>query len=146
MSRASNRRCDPALGQAGTASLEFALVALPFMLLMIAGVDLGRYFITQQSLHTLTSEAARLAVVNCFGLDACTYAQAVPTPSTVWAKVPFLDRTQPLASLTVTQSRNVATGVKTITATANYRFTFILPAWTGIANLNPIVETTRLTY
>ena len=45
--------------QAGTVSLEFALVALPFFLLMFACVDLGRYFITRTSLHTLTSEARR---------------------------------------------------------------------------------------
>jgi hypothetical protein len=144
MSPAFSRRPRPALGQAGTASLEFALVAVPFMLVMIAGMDLGRYFITQQSLHTLTSEAARAAVVNCFGLDPCT--NPVPTPSTVWAKVPFLNSAAPLASLTVTQSRNAITGVRTITATAKYRFTFILPAWTGVPNLNPIIETTLFNY
>jgi Flp pilus assembly protein TadG len=39
--------------------LEFALVAVPFLFLLIAAMDLGRYFITQHSLRTLTSEAAR---------------------------------------------------------------------------------------
>ena len=71
--------------------MEFALVAVPFLFLLIAAMDLGRYFITQHSLRTLTSEAARSAVVNCFGLGAWPFATAVPSPQQVWANVPFLN-------------------------------------------------------
>ncbi len=133
------------LGQAGTTSIEFAVLALPLILIMLAGMDLGRYFITQQSLHTLTSEAARAAVVNCFGLNPC--ATPVPTPAILWAKVPSLNSAAPGASLSVTQSRNATTGVRTVTATAHYEFAFVLPAWTGLnATLNPIIDTTELQY
>ena len=42
-------------GQAGTSSLEFALVAAPFVFMMVAGMDLGRYFITRtHCTHWLT--------------------------------------------------------------------------------------------
>jgi Flp pilus assembly protein TadG len=47
MLRGFSRRRRPLLGQAGTATLEFALVAIPFLFLLIAGTDLGRYFITR---------------------------------------------------------------------------------------------------
>ena len=53
MSCASSSLRRPSRGQAGTASLEFALVAVPFFLLIVAVTDLGRYFITRDSLRTL---------------------------------------------------------------------------------------------
>ena len=68
--------------------MKFALVAVPFLFLLIAAMDLGRYFITQHSLRTL---AARSAVVKCFGLGAWPFATAVPSPQQVWANVPFLN-------------------------------------------------------
>jgi hypothetical protein len=141
---AFNRLRRPPLKQAGTASLEFALVAIPFVFMLIAGMDLGRYFITQHSLRTLISEAARSAVINCFGLGACNYQTAVPSPATVWAKVPFLSSAGPSASLTTSQTINNATGIRTITATATYGLTFILPVWTGLNGT--ITETTRRNY
>src|SRR3974390_2994097 len=82
MSCATNRRPLCRLGRWGTVSLEFALVAVPFVLIMIAGMDLGRYFITEHSLRTLAAEAARSAMVNCFGSAggcALTAAQKAAT-------------------------------------------------------------------
>jgi Flp pilus assembly protein TadG len=144
MSHVSNNRRRPQLGQSGTSSLEFALVGIPFLFMLIAGMDLGRYFITQHSLRTLVSEAVRSAVINCFGLTSCNYQTAVPSPSAVWAKVPFLSSTGPNASLTASQSYNGATGIRTITATATYGFTFFLPTWTGLTGT--ITETTKRNY
>lgn len=145
MSRGSSRRRRSTLGQAGASSLEFALVATPLFLMFVAGTDLGRYFITRHSLHTLVSEAARSAIVNCFNTSSCAYQTAVPSPSTLWAKVPFLNSATAGASLTVSASRSTTTGVTTVTATANYPFSFILPAWTGLFK-NGITETTILKY
>jgi uncharacterized membrane protein len=146
MSPVFGRRCRAVLGRSGTASLEFALVAIPFVFLLLAGMDLGRYFITQHSLRTLISEAARSALVNCSSLGNCSYAQAVPSPSIVWAKVPFLSSALPLASLTASQTIDISSGIRTISVTGKYPFSFILPLWTGIANLNPIIESTTLQY
>ena len=131
MSCASSSLRRPSRGQAGTASLEFALVAVPFFLLIVAVTDLGRYFITRDSLRTLTSDAARSAVVNCDGLGACSFTTAVPSPQTLWAKAPFLSYGQTGSSLTASQSVD-ANGVRTITVTAQYPFAFILPAWAAI--------------
>jgi Flp pilus assembly protein TadG len=144
MSLASNRRLRPALGQTGTASLEFALVALPFFLLMFAGMDLGRYFITRHSLHTLTSEAARSILVNCFNQSAQCNLLPVDK-STVAAKVPFLVSGQ-ITWVNANQSAPAAnTGVRTVTVSVTYPFTFVLPAWTGLF-ASGISETTRIQY
>ena len=157
--RRSNRRRRLSPRQAGTTSLEFALVAVPFFFLLIAATDLGRYFITRHSLRTLTSEAARSAVVNCFGPGACSFATAVPSPPDLWTKTPFLTYGQPGSSLTASQSV-APNGVRTITVTAQYPFTFILPVWTSIrvaetcpaapsgqtCPIHTICQTTCLTY
>jgi hypothetical protein len=145
MSPAFNNARRPFRGQAGTTSLEFALVAIPFVFMMIAGTDLGRYFITKDSLHTLVDEATRSTVVNCFNQKACPYGTAIPTPSNLWTKVPFLDQTLAGVSLTASQAFDAATGIRTITATANYPFAFILPIWMGLFS-SGITETTQLKY
>ena len=104
----------------------------------------GRYFITRQSLHTLTSEAVRSALVNCFNqTSACSLTST--NKSTVAAKVPFL---VPGSIVWVTASQsapNPATGVRTITVGVTYPFTFVLPAWTGLFT-SGISETTSLQY
>jgi Flp pilus assembly protein TadG len=144
MSPAFGRYCQATLGRSGTASLEFALVAIPFVFILIAGMDLGRYFITQHSLRTLTSEAVRATLLVC---NASNIACPLPSGSktAVWAKVPFLSSTSQNASLAANQTApDSTTGVRTITATVNYQITFILPAWTGLNGT--ITETTSLSY
>jgi Flp pilus assembly protein TadG len=145
MSRGFSRRRRPLLGQAGTATLEFALVAIPFLFLLIAGTDLGRYFITKHSLHTLTDEAVRLTMVTCFNQTAsCSLS------STNWQKVetnvPFLSPSSLNPTPTATQTLNTAIGIRTITVTATYPFAFILPAWTALNANSPITDTTSLQY
>jgi hypothetical protein len=52
-------------GRSGTAALEFALVAVPFLIVMLSVIDLGRYFATKFSLQTLASETARAMLIKC---------------------------------------------------------------------------------
>jgi hypothetical protein len=118
--------------------------------MLLAGMDLGRYFITEHSLRTLVSEAARATLVQCYGAPgACALTASTGTENwqTAEAKVPFLISAS-LQSLTARQtSPNQTTGERTITVTASYPFTFTLPAWTGLnASLNPITATTSLKY
>src|SRR5689334_22316838 len=151
MSLGSNKRQRPALGRSGTASLEFALVAIPFVLLMIAGMDLGRYFITQHSLRTLTSEAARATLVACYGSTSASgcplpTSGAYPSEPSVVAKVPFLVPSS-VTWVTANQTApNASTGERTISVTVTYPFNFILPAWTSLNVNSPISESTQLTY
>jgi hypothetical protein len=141
---AFSRRCRLLRGKAGASSLEFALVAIPFVFLLIAGMDLGRYFITQHSLRTLISEAARATLVSCYGQGACTLPAS--NKLTVAAKVPFLVRGS-INWVTASQGApNPNTGVSTISVTVTYPFSFFLPAWTGLNTRSPITETTSLQY
>ena len=49
---------------AGTTSLEFALVALPFVTLLLGIIDFSRFIWTQSTLQFAVERAARCAVVN----------------------------------------------------------------------------------
>ena len=119
--------------------MEFALIVIPFMFIMIAVTDLGRYWLTQHSLRTLTAEAARSAMVNCFGKGSCslnaTQVSAVETAT------PFLIP----GSVTLTASQTVnASGLRTISVTAVYPFNFIFVAWFGLSG--NVTETTSVSY
>jgi Flp pilus assembly protein TadG len=142
---ASNRWARPLLGQSGSAGLEFALVAIPFVFLLMAGMDLGRYFITQHSLRTLTSEAVRATLVSCYGsTGACSLPSASKT--TAAAKVPFLTSGS-VTWVTANQTAPDAnTGVRTISVAVSYPFTFILPAWISLNANSPITESTSFDY
>lgn len=49
---------------AGTTALEFALVALPFITLLLGIIDFSRFVWTQSTLQFAVERAARCAVVN----------------------------------------------------------------------------------
>jgi Flp pilus assembly protein TadG len=130
------------LDRKGAAAMEFALIAIPFLILMIAVTDLGRYFLTQHSLRTLTAEAARTVMVSCF--NASSLCSLTPAQiSVVEAKAPFLIA----GSTTLTASQTPpsgATGLRIVNVTAVYPFTFIFYLWN--ANSGNITETTRVSY
>jgi hypothetical protein len=118
------------LGCTGTASLEFALVAIPFLLMLIAGTDLGRYFLTQHSLRTATSTAARSMLISCYPLGpSCT--------SVAEQFVPFLGTISPTVTVDAANRK--------IDISSQYSFTFILPAWAGLNPLK-VTDTTSLHY
>jgi hypothetical protein len=145
MSLGFNNRQRLTLGRSGTSSLEFAIVVVPFVLIIIAGMDLGRYFLTQHSLRTLTSEAVRAMLIACYGATAaCPMGSS--DKAAVAAKVPFLVAGS-ISWPTANQSApNASTGERTISVTVTYPFTFILPAWVGQNAGSPISESTQLTY
>jgi len=144
MSHVSNSRRCPRLGRKGTSSLEFALVAVVFLSLMFAGMDLGRYFITQHSLRTLTSELIRATMVQCAGtITACTLSAA--NIQAAKAKVPFLVSANIGLPTTPTRGAvNPNTGVMTVTASASYAFVFTLPALSSLSGT--ITNNTQLSY
>lgn len=57
-SRFNNRR-----RRAGTASLELALVITPFLWMMLAVMDLGRYLFTAQSMVAVMNQAQRNVIM-----------------------------------------------------------------------------------
>src|SRR5262249_49875900 len=57
----------------GTTAVEFALIALPLLLLLLGIIEFGRMLWTQSALHYAVQEAARCAAVNpgtCAGSSA----------------------------------------------------------------------------
>ena len=122
--------------------MEFGLIAIPFLFIMIATTDLGRYFLTQHSLRTLTAEATRAVMVNCFrATTACSLngAQA----SAVEARTPFLIP----GSINLAANQAVpssATGLRTVSVTATYPFNFVFYLWS--ANSGNITETATVSY
>lgn len=109
------------LGCSGTVALEFGLVGGLFFLLVLAVMDLGRFYLTVHSLHTVVGAAMRAAIVNP-ALSGCTAPAAQ-----VAAQAPFLEASQ--LTLCVTQA--LSSGVTTITVNASYNFAFVLPSWTN---------------
>jgi Flp pilus assembly protein TadG len=83
-----NRR----LGRRGASSLEFAIVALPLLLLILSGLELARYAATVASLRAVVDEAVRTATLRgyanlnadqsaCTGLGANTNLVPAEAPT-----------------------------------------------------------------
>lgn len=55
------------LGRRGALSLEFALAALPFMLLFMGGIEMSRYVYTVQAVHAHADALLRKVMVHVGG-------------------------------------------------------------------------------
>src|ERR1700688_4018395 len=95
MLRASNslRRLWP-LDHAGITSLEFAVVSVLLFTLMFGITDLARYFLAWHGLNTISSEAARAALLYHYNNNSnWNFSCGAPTSgmaATVAAAAPFL--------------------------------------------------------
>jgi hypothetical protein len=127
----------------GTAAFEFALVAVPFLLLMFSIFDLGRFAITMQSLRMLANAGARATMINCYTKQVIANkspATCVEDYLTVEAKqavAPFLfaaNGDKPTLNTTV------AAGALKITA-SQPKFVMLLPIWGTTLNA-PSTSTT----
>jgi Flp pilus assembly protein TadG len=132
------------LDQRGIAAFEFALVAVPFFLLMFAIFDFGRYAITVQSLRTLANAGARATMIQCYS----TAAIAKTSPSGCTAVNTYLPDAQKqnaapflyVGGLTPTLS--TAAGAAALTVTASQPgFTMIMPIWRAVLNTTPSSST-----
>lgn len=130
------------LGRSGVTSLEFAIVAATFMMLVIGCMDLGRYYILEHSLRTFTSEAARSALANS-NLSATGGTMSTQTSlASMTAIVPFLDPS--LLTLTISQNSASISSKTVVNVTASYQFTAISPIWSALNGT--ITDTTQITY
>jgi hypothetical protein len=120
--------------------MEFALIAIPFLFMMIAIADLGRFMMTVHSLRTVAAEAARAVMLNCFNSGSC--ALTGPQRTAAERSAPFLVPAQ--LTLNASQTENTTTQVRTITVSAQYPFSFIFLPWTSIGS--PMTESYTFTY
>lgn len=114
------------LGRRGTTAVEMAIVAQIFLLMLIGGMELGRYYFVAESVRYVVGEVARAAVVR---------------PSTTWndaAKSPFIAQApilKPSAmSLNVVVQPATAPALTTVTVTANYTHALWMPFLGNLAN------------
>jgi Flp pilus assembly protein TadG len=123
----------------GAVAVEFAMIGLVFFVLLMGAVDVGRYQITVQSLHDISAEAARVALLfagqtesanarngttTSTLMSGAALKAAVTSPSNL---TPFLAP----ASLIITSTLTTPNGVSTITVTATYPFAFLAPLLPG---------------
>ncbi|MFH5925643.1 TadE/TadG family type IV pilus assembly protein [Roseomonas xinghualingensis] len=112
------------LGCRGAVTLEFGLVAVPFLALLFGGIEMGRYLHTVEALHNHADATLRAAVVyvgndvsNRCLTDLSNAITRPPLPAGLAA-----------ARLTVARpscSRNDTTRVITISVSASYHFSFV---------------------
>ncbi len=122
----------------GVAALEFALVAPVLLFLFLGTIELGRYFLTQQNIRTLTAETARAALISP-SVIGCPVP--VTNFSRINAKTPFLNP----GGLTVCITRGTdAEGRATINVTTTYAFATLVP-FLNFLNGN-VSDSTRLVY
>jgi Flp pilus assembly protein TadG len=120
MSHAYSKPTWSRLGCAGVTTLEFAIVAGLFLMLLFGCMDLGRYYLIEHSLRTMVAETARYALSHPSLQGAVDPAAASFTTIT-----PFIVNS---ATLTVQQQAGMP-GINQINVTATYQFTPISPLW-----------------
>jgi Flp pilus assembly protein TadG len=107
------------LGQRGTGTVEFTLVAAILMTAFLAIVELARYEAALGGVRAATAEAARAALIDT-ALSGCTTPEA-----RVAARAPGLDA----ARLSVCVTRGMAGGLQEVRVDSAYDFAFSLPVF-----------------
>ena len=119
------------LDQRGVAALEFCLVAVPFLTLMFAIFDFGRYVITVQSLRALANAGARITMINnCYvnsvmQKTAPTCSGDPLTAAQKQAVAPFLYA----AGLTPTLNVPATASSPLVVTASQPGFTMLMPIW-----------------
>ena len=126
MSRSGINERRRLLDNRGTTAVEMAIVANLLLLLLLGTLEIGRYFFVSESLKHLVGELARAAIVNP---DADWSAQK----NTFIARAGIL-KPEDFSMLNVNVARAAAPALTTVIVTANYRYSFILPALSGLVD------------
>jgi Flp pilus assembly protein TadG len=134
------RVLSPRRQRRGSASLEFALIAVPFFLLLFGITDMARYLLFSHGVNVITSEATRYMMVQI--MAGSSFTNGCQTSSSVAAQVasaaPYLDQTR-LTFCTTTSTITPAGGTPAteVMVTASYPFSFMFPAaWGGNQTLS----------
>jgi hypothetical protein len=127
----------------GAVAWEFVLIFFPFFLVVFSIFDLGRFAITEYSLHTLASAGARAVMINCYpqNINAPPPAPATcagsPLPIAAMKNIaPFLFFGNLTPELTVSAGATL-----TVTATQP-NFAMIMPIWGNVISQPPSASTT----
>lgn len=102
----------------GGSASEFAIIGSLIFLMILAGMDLSRYYFTMHALRTAAADAARAAIINKTAADCGS-----GTVQTA-ARAGILG-----SSFTLTVTCPTASGVTTVSVTATRPFSFVLPVF-----------------
>jgi Flp pilus assembly protein TadG len=123
----------------GVSSLEWALVAAAFMLLIISIFDLVRYVVIMQSVATVMTEAGRACLVNSANCpssgDGNTWSQLstlAPTLDPSQFTVTIVSGAQNAALLPTNPNPGAQPGVNVVQVTTSYPFTALAPWMSGL--------------
>jgi Flp pilus assembly protein TadG len=114
------------LDRRGVAAWEFCLVGLPWLVMIFAIFDLGRYAITVQSLFALADTAARAVMLSCtVSSSGCTYSTTNPLSTTQ-----MQNAAPALYAGGLTPTLTVTAGAHSLTVTASESgFKMLMPIW-----------------
>lgn len=121
----------------GVTALEFGIVASMFFMLLLGGMEIGRYYFTWHSFRTAVAEAARAAQVEDPPLSGCLTGNALPAA----VRNRLAIRT---TGLQICFTRSVVTSVTTVDVTGTYGFTFMVPYFGNTPRT--LSETTRTVF
>ncbi|NMJ40090.1 pilus assembly protein [Roseomonas sp. JC162] len=104
----------------GASALEFALVGAIFFIVLLASIDLGRYYMAMQGLRNFVADAERYGIVNMWwdtaGTRTATCAQIVQATNRGGA-IGGLAGTS--SGNCVTRTQTVSGGIVTVTVAVN---------------------------
>lgn len=127
MSKSARARRHRLAADRGFATLEFAIVGSVFFVVLLAAIDLGRYFMTLQGVRAFAAEAERYGMVNMStsgtGTRTATCAQVLAATGR-GGTVAGLVATSPGACVTRVQASVGGGAVASVTVTVNIDVTF----------------------
>nr|WP_248291078.1 TadE/TadG family type IV pilus assembly protein [Neoroseomonas marina] len=120
MSRSVSAKRHPLRCRRGASALEFALVGAIFFIVLLASIDLGRYYMAMQGLRNFVADAERYGIVNMWwdtaGTRTATCAQIVQATNRGGA-IGGLAGTS--SGNCVTRTQTVSGGIVTVTVAVN---------------------------
>jgi len=113
------------LGQRGGLSLEFGLVALPFLMLLLGGVELARYVYTAQAVDSYAEAMLRTTLVHVGG-DTANRCLADLASAVTQPKLPAGLVAERISQRQAGCTRESNGGIPRVSVAITYRFTFLV--------------------
>ena len=126
----------------GASALEFSLVLMPFLLLLVGSMELGRYYFTAENIRSLVAETGRQAVLNKnFGGNGSCASLSDANKQIIAKKTPFVN----WHDLTICVQNGVGPGTVNITVQASYPFSTPFPFISQLNSNTAFRQTSALT-
>lgn len=127
MSKSARARRFPVADRRGLAAIEFAVLGGLFFIVLLAAIDIGRYYMTIQGLRNFAADAARYGTVNMAfvgtGTQTASCADVVRATGRGGA-IAGLVSTSPSPCVTRVQATGTGGAIWTVTVTVDIDVTF----------------------